>query len=43
MNGYRESDSPIISEKPLNKTGDNERVAEKLEKGGCGEEYAPLS
>jgi len=35
MNGYRESDSPIISEKPLNKTGDNERVAEKVEKGGC--------
>ncbi len=34
MNGYRESDSPIISEKPLNKTGDNKPVAEKVEKRG---------
>ena len=28
----RESDSPIISEKPSNKTGDNKAVAEKVEK-----------
>ena len=28
MNGYKESDSPIISEKPSNKTGDNKPVAE---------------
>ena len=34
MNGYRESDSPIISEKPSNKTGDNKPVAEKVEKRG---------
>ncbi len=34
MNGYRESDSPIVSEKPSNKTGDNKRVAEKVEKRG---------
>ena len=34
MNGYGESDSPIISEKPLNKTGDNKPVAEKVEKRG---------
>jgi len=32
MNGYRESDSLIVSEKPLNKTGDNKPVAEKAEK-----------
>ena len=32
--GYRESDSPIVSEKPLNKTGDNKPVAEKAEKRG---------
>ena len=32
MNGYRESDSPIVSEKPSNKTGDNKSVAEKVEK-----------
>ena len=32
MNGYRESDSRIVSEKPLNKTGDNKPVAEKVEK-----------
>ena len=32
MNGYRESDSPIISKKPSNKTGDNKPVAEKVEK-----------
>ena len=34
MNGYRESDSLIVSEKPLNKTGDNKPVAEKVEKRG---------
>ncbi len=34
MNGYRESDSPIVSEKPSNKTGDNKPVAEKVEKRG---------
>ena len=32
MNGYRESDSLIVSEKPSNKTGDNKPVAEKVEK-----------
>ena len=32
MNGYRESDSPMVSKKPLNKTGDNKPVAEKAEK-----------
>ena len=32
MNGYRESDSFIVSEKPLNKTDDNKPVAEKVEK-----------
>ena len=34
MNGYRESDSPIVSGKPLNKTGDNKPVAEEVEKRG---------
>ncbi len=34
MNGYRESDSLIVSGKPLNKTGDNKPVAEKVEKRG---------
>ena len=37
MNGYRESDSPIVSEKPLNKTGDNKPEAEKVEKRGLAE------
>jgi len=37
MNGYRESDSPIISEKPSNKTDDNKAVAEKVEKRGLAE------
>ncbi len=32
MNGYRESDSLIVSKKPLNKIGDNKPVAEKAEK-----------
>jgi len=32
MNGYRESDSLILSKKPSNKTGDNKPVAEKVEK-----------
>ena len=32
MNGYRESDSLIVSEKPSNKAGDNKAVAEKVEK-----------
>ena len=32
MNGYRESDSLIVSKKPLNKIGDNKPVAEKVEK-----------
>jgi RNA-directed DNA polymerase len=36
-NGCRESDSPIISEKPLNKTGDNKPVAEEGEKRGLAE------
>jgi len=37
MNGYRESDSPIVSKRPLNKTGDNKPVAEKVEKRGLAE------
>jgi len=32
MNGYRKSDSLIVSKKPLNKIGDNKPVAEKVEK-----------
>jgi len=32
MNGYRESDILIVSEKPLNKIYDNKRMAEKVEK-----------
>lgn len=32
MNGYRESDSLIVSKKPLNKIGDNKPMAEKVEK-----------
>lgn len=32
MNGYRESDSLIVSKKPLNKIGDNKPVAKKAEK-----------
>jgi len=31
-NGYRESDSLIVSKKPLNKIGDNKPMAEKVEK-----------
>jgi group II intron reverse transcriptase/maturase len=31
-NGYRESDSLIVSKKPLNKIRDNKRMAEKVEK-----------
>ncbi len=31
-NGYRESDSLIVSKKPLNKMRDNKRMAEKVEK-----------
>jgi hypothetical protein len=34
MNGYRESDSPIVSGKPSNKTGENKPVAEEVEKRG---------
>ena len=37
MNGYRESDSPIVSEKLSNKAGDNKPVAEKVEKRGLAE------
>ena len=37
MNGYRESDSLIVSKKPSNKTGDNKPVAEKVEKRGLAE------
>jgi RNA-directed DNA polymerase len=33
-NGYRESDSPIVSKKPLNKTGDNKPEAEEAERRG---------
>ena len=36
-NEHRESDSPIVSMKPLNKTGDNKPVAEKAEKRGLAE------
>ncbi len=32
MNGYRESDRFIVSEKPLNKIGDNKPMAEEAEK-----------
>lgn len=32
MKGYRESDSFIVSEKPLNKIGDNKSMTEKVEK-----------
>ena len=32
MNGYRESDSLIVSRKPLNKIGDNKPMAEGMEK-----------
>jgi RNA-directed DNA polymerase len=32
MKGYRESDNLIVSEKPLNKTGDKKSVAEEVEK-----------
>ena len=32
MKGYRESDSFIVSEKPLNKIGDNKPMAEEVEK-----------
>ena len=32
MNGCRESDSLIVSEKPSNKVRDNKRMAEKVEK-----------
>ncbi len=32
MNGYRESDSLIVSEKPLNKARDNKRAAERVER-----------
>ena len=34
MNGYRESDSFIVSKKPPNKIGDNKPVAEEVEKRG---------
>ncbi len=37
MNGYRESDSPIVSEKPSNNTCDNKPAAEKVEKRGLAE------
>ena len=32
VNGYRESDSLIVSGKPLNKIRDNKRMAEEVEK-----------
>ncbi len=32
MNGYRESDSHIVSEKPSNKGRDNKRSAERVER-----------
>lgn len=37
IKGHRESDSPIVSKRPLNKTGDNKPVAEKEEKRGLAE------
>jgi RNA-directed DNA polymerase len=37
MNGYRESDSPIVSRKLTNKTGDNKPVAEEAERRGLAE------
>ena len=43
MNGYREADSPIVSKKPLNKTGDNKPVAEEVERreNGARRKKAP--
>ncbi len=32
MKGYRKSDSFIVSEKPLNKIGDNKPMVEEVEK-----------
>ena len=40
MNGYRKSDSPIVSGKPSNKTGDNKSVAEKVEKRGLAKGHS---
>ncbi len=37
MKRYRESDSFIVSEKPLNKIGDNKPMAEDAEKRGLAE------
>ncbi len=34
INGYRESDSLMVSKKPLNKIGYNKPVVEKVEKRG---------
>lgn len=34
MNGCRESDNPIVSEKPSNKVCDNKQAAEKVERRG---------
>ena len=41
MEGYRESDSLIVSKRPSNKTGDNKPVAEKVEKRGLAERNPP--
>ncbi len=38
MNGYRESDSFKVSEKSLNKIGDNKPMAEEVEKKETGRE-----
>ena len=37
MNGYRKSDSLIVSKKPSNKTGDSKPAAEEVEKRGLAE------
>ncbi len=41
MKGYRESDSFIVSEKPLNKIGDNKPMAEEVEKRRLAERNPP--
>jgi hypothetical protein len=37
MNGSRESDNPIVSEKPSNKVCDNKQAAEKVERREVGQ------
>ncbi len=37
MNGYRESDSLVVSEQPLNKICDNKHMAEEVKKSRLAE------